>query len=227
MRAAIATIPRRFAGRLVHQCECCKAGEASVSGQVIDRAIPHSSIDDAPSELTATRDGRFLCGVGPRAAEGPQVTVAADQEIEGPASGATYLERARRDGEALVRGRIQPDSELFNHTELYRGGPPGGPAAVTGSGPISSGSRQPRRDTGPPGTPTDLPAVVGAEPLQDEQLDEGVAVRSAAPWFRRRVELRAGDPAHAMGPAEGPSFQGGVSRTAGCGSSPPEGVRWV
>jgi len=80
---------------------------ASVSGQVIDRAIPHSPIDDALTELTTTRDGRFFCGVGPWAAEGPQAPVAANQEIKGPASGAMDLKRARRDGEALVRDRIQ------------------------------------------------------------------------------------------------------------------------
>jgi hypothetical protein len=33
--------------------------------------------------------------------------VAANQEIKGPAPGATYLKGARRDGEALVRDRIQ------------------------------------------------------------------------------------------------------------------------
>jgi hypothetical protein len=82
------------------------AGQASVSRQLIDRAIPHSPIDDAPTEFTATRDGRFFCGVGRRAAEGPQAPVAANQEIKGPASGATYLKRARRDGKALVQDRI-------------------------------------------------------------------------------------------------------------------------
>jgi hypothetical protein len=80
---------------------------ASVSGQVIDCAIPHSPIDDALTELTATPDSRFFCGVGPWAAEGPQAPVAANQEIKGPASGATDLKRARGDGEALVRDRIQ------------------------------------------------------------------------------------------------------------------------
>jgi hypothetical protein len=80
---------------------------ASVSRQVIDRAIPHSPIDDALTELTTTRDGRFFCEVGPRAAEGPQAPLAANQQIKGPASGTTDLKRARRDGETLVRDRIQ------------------------------------------------------------------------------------------------------------------------
>ena len=66
------------------------------------RQVRHSPIDDTLTELTTTRDGRFFCGVGPRAAEGPQAPVAAHQEIKGPASGGTYLKRARRDGEALV-----------------------------------------------------------------------------------------------------------------------------
>jgi hypothetical protein len=83
------------------------ASQTSVSGQVVDRAIPHSPVDDAPRELTTTRDGRFFGGVGARAAEGPQARVAANQEIKGPASGATDLKRARRDGEALVRDGIQ------------------------------------------------------------------------------------------------------------------------
>src|SRR5690242_13072985 len=78
-----------------------------LSGQVIDRAIPHSPVDDELTELTTTRDGRFFCRVGPRAAEGPQVRVAANQEIKGPASAATYLECACRDGEALVQDGIQ------------------------------------------------------------------------------------------------------------------------
>ena len=78
-----------------------------MSGQVIDRAIPHPSIDDALTELTTTRDGRFFCGIGARAAEGPQVRIAANQEIKRPASGAMYLKRARRDGKALVQDRIQ------------------------------------------------------------------------------------------------------------------------
>jgi len=105
------------------------AGQASVSSQVIDRIFPHSSIDDASTELKATRDGRFLCGVGPKAAEGPQVPVAADQEVEGPAPGATYLKSARRDGEALIGDRIQPDRVLLNHAEIYQGGLPYRPEA--------------------------------------------------------------------------------------------------
>jgi len=36
--------------------------------------------------------------------------VAANQEIKGPASGAMYLECARRDGEALVEDGIQLQS---------------------------------------------------------------------------------------------------------------------
>lgn len=67
-----------------------------------------------------------------------------------------------------------------------------------------------------------------AEPVVVPQLegeDDLHAPGSGAPWFRRRVELLAGDPAHAMGPSHGPSFHGGVSRTAGCGSSLLEGCQ--
>jgi hypothetical protein len=47
--------------------------------------------------------------------------VAANQEIKGPASGATNLKRARRNGEALVRDRIQLQAlggGLLAYTEL-------------------------------------------------------------------------------------------------------------
>jgi hypothetical protein len=93
----------------------------SAPRQVIDGAIRHSAIDDAPAELTATRNGRFFCGVGTRAAEGPQVPVTANQEIKGPASGAMYLECANRDGEALVQDGIQLHSlggRLLKYTPL-------------------------------------------------------------------------------------------------------------
>jgi hypothetical protein len=55
------------------------------------------------------------------AAEGPQVPVAANQEIKGPASGAMYLECARRNGEALVQDRIQlqsPGWRLLEYTPV-------------------------------------------------------------------------------------------------------------
>jgi hypothetical protein len=94
-------------------------GRASAPRQVIDRAIRHSAIDDAPTELTTTRDRRFFCGVGTRAAEGPQIPVAANQEIEGPSSGAMYLECPRRDGEALVQDGIQLESLGWGTLEVY------------------------------------------------------------------------------------------------------------
>ena len=79
----------------------------------------HSAIDDAPAELRATRVGRFFCGVGTRAAEGAQVPVAANQDIERPASRAMYLECARRDGEALVRDGIQLREPRWETLEVY------------------------------------------------------------------------------------------------------------
>ena len=48
-----------------------------------------------------------------------------------------------------------------------------------------------------------------AEPVVVPQLegeDDLHAPGSGAPWFRRRVELLAGDPAHAMGPSHWPIF---------------------
>jgi hypothetical protein len=47
--------------------------------------------------------------------------VPANQEIKGPASGAMYLECARRDGEALVQDGIQPQNlggRLLNYTTV-------------------------------------------------------------------------------------------------------------
>jgi len=77
------------------------------SAEVRDAAISDSAVNDATAEI---RTGTVCAGfrrVGGGAAERTELSLPANQEIQGPAVGSSQLERAGADGVAFVGERAQ------------------------------------------------------------------------------------------------------------------------
>jgi hypothetical protein len=80
-------------------------------------------VNNPVGELAATEDRRFLGGVGVRATEGSQTAVAANQQVEGPASRSIDAKRPRGDRKTLVREKTQRPARMsdnLKYTATYR-----------------------------------------------------------------------------------------------------------
>ena len=95
--------------------------------EIGDATIFDGPVDDVTAEFGTARLGARSRRIGVGTAEGPELPVAADQQIQGPASGSTELEGAGANGVALVRkGRYRallswtPNNSLMTSYILSR-----------------------------------------------------------------------------------------------------------
>src|ERR1041384_1704965 len=82
---------------------CRQALRREQSPEIGDAAILNCTVDDVTAEIATTSLGADSGSVGGRAGEGPKPSIAANQQIQGPARGSTQLERAGANRVALIR----------------------------------------------------------------------------------------------------------------------------